>query len=39
MHVAEADGTEFLEDPYVEGRVILKYMLKMLDVRAWTGLI
>jgi hypothetical protein len=37
--VGKPDGKNHLEDPGVDGRIILKSIFKKWDGQAWTGLI
>jgi len=37
--VGKPEGKEHLEDPAVDGKIILKWIFRRWDVRAWTGLI
>jgi hypothetical protein len=37
--VGRPEGRNYLEDPDVDGRIILKWIFKKWDGRAWNGLI
>jgi len=37
--VGKLEGGDHLEDPGVDGRIILRLIFKKLDVSSWTGLI
>ena len=37
--VGKCKGRDKLEDPGVDGRIILRWILSKWDVRTWTGLI
>jgi hypothetical protein len=37
--VGKTDGKNHLEDPGIDGRIILKWIFRKWDVGAWTGLI
>jgi hypothetical protein len=35
--LGKPEGRSYLEDLHVDGKIILKWILKMYDGRAWTG--
>ena len=35
--VGKPEGRDHLGDPGVDGRIILRWIFRMLDVEAWTG--
>jgi len=37
--VGRPEGKSHLEDPDIDGRIILRWIFRKWDVRAWTGLI
>jgi hypothetical protein len=37
--VGKPEGKNYLEEPGVDGRIILRWIVRKWDVRAWTGLI
>jgi hypothetical protein len=37
--VGKPEGKRHLEDPGIDGRIIVKWILQKWDVGAWTGLI
>jgi hypothetical protein len=37
--VGKLEGRDHLEDPGVDGRIILRWIFRKLDVSSWTGLI
>jgi len=37
--VRKAEGKDHLEEPGVDGRIILRWIFRKWDVGAWTGLV
>jgi len=35
--VGKQQGKRHLEDPYIDGRIILRWIFRRWDVEAWTG--